>query len=151
MKTLITLLALSFSLSGFAGTFLKEDAGKVSWVVKIDKEQKGTVSVSRTSQTIKGEGLSDEERMKASTLIGFSGLGTVAQEELKFETTDARSIETVTAFIIKKMSDELANFPGQVIDALVTYEFLTCQETGFFKKQLVCSARYESSLTVEMK
>lgn len=151
MKTLIALLALSLSLTSFAGTFLKEDAGKVSWVIKIDKEQKGTISVSRTSQTIKGENLSDEERMKASFLINFSGLGTVAEEELKFETTDARSIETVTAFIKNKMTAELANLPGEVIDALVTYEYLSCQETGFFKKQLVCSARYESRLTVEMK
>lgn len=151
MKTLITLVALGLSLTSFAGTFLKEDSGRAEWIIKIDKEQKGTVSVGRSSQSIKAVDLSPEEQIKLLPLVGLSGLGTIIQEELTFETTDARSIEAVTALIKKKMTAELGSFPGEVIDAIVTYEYLNCQETGFFKKQLVCSARYKSSLTVEMK
>lgn len=152
MKTTTLLaLALSFSFASYAGTFVKEDTGNVSWIVNVNKNQDGTVTISRNGQTLRMSSLSNEDQIRIINKMAGPSLGQIAEEKVVFETTDERTQQTVSDLIIKKLTEELSVLPVEVKSSELEFQYLNCQATGFYKKQLVCSARYKNQLTVDLK
>lgn len=148
MKTKLFFLGLiaTLSLSASAGTFLRTESGQASWIVNV-KDKNGSIKVFTNSQGYNASGLDGSEMQRVTWLpISFSRS---AELPSKFELSDERSQETVEALIVKLMNAELAGQPVKVLDSKVVLHNVTCQEQGFFKKQLLCSSSYSGNLSVE--
>jgi len=148
MKTKLFVLALmaTLSLSVSAGTFLKTEAGQVSWTVNL-KDKKGSIQIYTHTQGYDSTRLDPHEQQRVIFLP--MSFGRSIDLPMNFELSDERSQETVEAYIVTLMKTELAGLPTKVLDSDVELQSITCLESGVFKKKLKCSTLYKAKLTVE--
>lgn len=147
----LCLMIALLSSSAFAGSIIKSDSGSASWSMNI-KNKVGVVKLTRNSTGYKGIDLSTEEKIRVSNILGwFSDLGILKEEAVTFENADERSQETVSNLIKNTLISELSKIDSEIKEADIKFDNLNCQEKGFFKKQLICSADYESRMNIELK
>lgn len=153
MKKFICALALITCVSSsFAGTFVKEDLGFAVWEVKVNKTRDGHINVNRHSQTIETDELNSEERGHIASRFGWMAtLGNIGNDPLKFENSDDRSQESAAEFIKKKLVSELGDLSVEVVGHDFAFNELNCRERGLIKRELICSGKYTSRMTVEIK
>lgn len=151
MKTLIIIALLAISASAFA-SLTKTDSGYVSWTVKINKKKEGVLTYSRMSIQVAGHASASQEEQRIALRLGWnSGVGGRQEYAMKFENTDERSQESVEEKIKEIMAKDIADAPVTGEEAEVKIKNLSCEESGFLKKKLTCSAQFEHVQVLNLK
>lgn len=150
LKISSAFLLLTLSLSTFAGTFVQEDEGSAQWTLQI-KSREGQLTVNRSGKGIHSKDLTYKEQRSISDLVWLSSLGTIINSTQKFELTDERSQETVIEQIKLRIAQELPLDRFNVLSSEVVLSNLNCEEKGFLKKRLECSAQFKAETEVSLK
>lgn len=153
MKNIIMALTLLITFSSaYAESFVKEDCGRVSWSIEINKSSNGTIKIYRNSQSIKGiHQVTNDMHDVIYGLSLLTSLGHIATESTTFENTDERSSDTVSDVIKNKLISELSKLKVAVHNSELNLDNINCHEKGYLKKTLKCSALYKSTLLVDFK
>lgn len=143
MKVILSVIALSFSLSAFA-SLTKTDSGYVSWTVKINKKKEGVLTYSRSQVQIGGTNSTSPAETSMAARIAFdAGVGGRSEIPMTFTFSDERSQESVEAKIKEIVAKDIADVAVTGQEAEVKLSNLSCEESGFLKKKLTCSANFE--------
>lgn len=149
---LISILALCFSISSFAGIITKIDDGIVSWTVNVNKKQDGVLTYSRMGTSVQGKDqLTAEENRLTTQIVFTSGIGGYSEIPMTFNSTDERSQESVEAKIKEILSAEMKKYPAfSGAEAELKIYMNGCSESGFLKKKLTCRAKFKHSQVFEI-
>lgn len=148
MKTFIVLAFLSFN--AFAGSYIKTDEGQVEWKLNI-KEMTGSVVASRSSINTERINLAYEDFLRASGGLGlFFNVGEIINETVTFDIADERSQDVIKDMLRIKFEGESQNPSTDISSSNVELSRLQCKEKGIFKKELICSAKFISTMEIQV-
>lgn len=151
MKRSLLLLGLSLSLTTLAGTITKTDTGSVTWMVKVNKKQEGSMIYSRTSSGLNGSNDVSIEELRILTQMSFNtGVGGLNEVAMVFSSTDERSQESVEEKLKVAFTADIKDYPLKPIETEVKLKNVSCKESGFLKKRLNCSADFEHVQVLEV-
>ncbi len=143
--------AILLSTNSFAGSYKKVELGIATWEVGV-KELTGSLIISRFKIGDQINGLNASEHNKLSNLVKNTLLkSNKGLVYLKFSYSDERSQEQVGSYIQHNNEKAFSSLSYDLKKSSIKLENVNCNEKGFFKKKLICSASYESIIELELK